>query len=123
MIATLLVSTVLCLTPVPSNPSTVVVYSVRSDGAGNACDCTTAPCGQRGPGCEVDGSPCPLLVEPGCVLGVPDECGNLGACAYLDVHAYPGAIPWRFDRLSADGCLETEFQEVAVGWVVMWRLE
>lgn len=126
MIATLLLALV-CLAPENQlAPFTIQTYSVRSDGAGDACDCSLAPCGDRG-GCqecdEVGCRPCPPLLESGCFLGTPDECGNLGACAYLDVHAYPGAIPWRQFEVSMDGCFETEFQEVAVGWMAWWRVE
>lgn len=125
MIATLLL-TLICLDVPPHDPPyTVQQYSVRQDGAGHACDCTLAPCGQRGGATCCDETscfPCPLLVEPGCFLGTPDECGNVGACAYLDIHAFPSAIVWRFDGLSDDGCIETDAQEDRVGWGTWWRL-
>lgn len=120
---TILLLSVLCLTADHPAPLTVETYSVRADGAGNACDCRLAPCGQRALGCiEENGSACPLLVEPGCFLGSPDECGNVGACAYLDIHAFPGAISWRAVEENDTGCFETDFQEVAVGWTEWWRI-
>lgn len=119
-----LVLALICLIPdtVPG-PYVIEAYSVRADGAG-MCDCTLAPCGVRAPGCvdEFD-QPCPLLVEPDCFLGSPDQCGNLGACSYLDFRAFPWGMVWHgWDMHNEAGCIETDLQEVRVGWSEWWRV-
>lgn len=113
----------LCLSQVHPAPFRILTYSVRADGAGNACDCALAPCGQRAAGCVAeDGSPCAMLVEPGCFVGSPDACGNVGQCAYLDIHAFPAGIVWREFETNGTGCFETDGVEVAVGWTAWWRI-
>jgi hypothetical protein len=125
MIAALLLA-LICLDPPPHpSPFRVQVYSVRQDGAGHACDCSLAPCGDRGPGCSLcddNGcTPCPPLVEPDCFI--TDQCGNVGACAYLDIHAYPTAMVWRAWAVQEDTCIETDVQEDRVGWMTWWRVQ
>ena len=129
MIAAVL-ATMLCLTPPAgaTTPYTIQVYSVRVDGAGHACDCHLAPCGQRAGTCydpERDtNGPCAPLLEPGCNNNVPDECGNMGPCAYLSMRDYPGAMVWRLYGMSADGCFDTVHQEISrVGWMTWWRIK
>jgi hypothetical protein len=128
MIATFILGFCLTMyTPLHPPPYLVEVYSVRVDGAGHACDCALAPCGARAPGCEECDevgtcSPCPLMLEPGCFITRPDLCGNAGPCAYLDIHAFPAAMSWRFFEQNNNACVDPDFTEVRVGWMSWWRV-
>lgn len=108
--------------PLHPPPYTIETYSVREDGAGHACDCAIGPCGTRAPGCMNElGGDCLPFVEPNCFLTQPDQCGNVGACSYLDIHAYPAAMMWRVFSVANDACFDTDWTETRVGWGAWWR--